>query len=626
MSPDAAAQAGQADAQQARLDAALLAALVAVDPAGLGGVCLKGGTAEARRRWLDLLRSMLPKEAPVRTLPRRCDDSRLIGGIDLARALVSRVVEVSPGLLPEADGGLLVVLGAEQLSRGVAARIAAAIDCGSVRLERDGLQRDLAARFAVVAYDDGIDDETPPPDALTDRLAFHMDMEHAQAHFTAEDGADLVKRVGTARGLLREVELPPDALEALCAVALRAGIMSMRAPLLAARAARVVAALDGRIGVCPQDLRHAAALVFAHRARHAPAAAAEAEEPDGATDSRAQGQEDVPPPPSSEASTDSSPPDSAPPDSTPPDSTPPDAKDERKALEDILVAAIATAMPEIEMPQKQEARGAKLAGHQGRMPAGRDGPTGGRPLGSRAGVPRGGARLALVETLRAAAPWQRLRRRGEARRTLRPGGATRHVVEIRSQDLRVERLEQRSETLTIFVADASGSAALARLAEAKGAIQTMLARCYARRDRVALVAFRGTRAEVVLPPTNALARAKRLVAAVAGGGGTPLACALDLTLELTAQARRKGQRVNVVLLTDGRANVCRDGTGNRRRAAQEADAAALALRLASVPTTVVDTSPQPRPEAARIAQQAGARYLPLPHAGAERLAAAFAHG
>ena len=132
----------------------------------------------------------------------------------------------------------------------------------------------------------------------------------------------------------------------------------------------------------------------------------------------------------------------------------------------------------------------------------------GRPA-SGAGSPRPARRLNLVETLRAAAPWQPMRRRER-------GGAGAARVEVRPDDFRVTRFKQRTRTTTIFVVDASGSAALNRLAEAKGAVELVLADCYVRRDHVALLAFRGRGAELLLPPTRSLVRAKRSLAGLAG--------------------------------------------------------------------------------------------------------------
>ncbi|MBC7580035.1 MAG: VWA domain-containing protein, partial [Tardiphaga sp.] len=180
----------------------------------------------------------------------------------------------------------------------------------------------------------------------------------------------------------------------------------------------------------------------------------------------------------------------------------------------------------------------------------------------------------------------------------------------------------RSETATIFVVDASGSAALHRLAEAKGAGELLLADCYIRRDQVALTAFRGAGAEVLLPPTRSLARARRSLAGLPGGGGTPLAAGLGAAGLVADRVRRRGQTPTVIVLTDGRANIARDGAQGRPRAEQDAGAAARQLRAAGILSVLVDTSPRPGPMAAQFALEMGARYLPLPHADVTTLAQA----
>jgi magnesium chelatase subunit D len=243
----------------------------------------------------------------------------------------------------------------------------------------------------------------------------------------------------------------------------------------------------------------------------------------------------------------------------------------------------------------------------------------GRPAGVLRGDLRAGAKLNVIETLRAAAPWQPLRRR-EAAAT--GGSSARPRILIRNDDFRITRFKQRSETATIFVVDASGSAALHRLAEAKGAVELLLADCYIRRDQVALISFRGNIAELLLPPTRSLARAKRSLAGLPGGGGTPLASGLDAAFALADVIRRKGQTPTVILLTDGRANIARDGGQGRPRAEEDAMSAARQLRAAGVTAVLVDTSPRPGPSGAQLASEMGARYLPLPHADANVLSKA----
>lgn len=150
----------------------------------------------------------------------------------------------------------------------------------------------------------------------------------------------------------------------------------------------------------------------------------------------------------------------------------------------------------------------------------------------------------------------------------------------------------------------------------------MLADCYIRRDQVALISFRGAIAELLLPPTRSLARAKRSLAGLPGGGGTPLAAGLDAAFVLADSIRRKGQTPTVILLTDGRANIARDGGQGRPRAEEDATSAAQQLRAARIQSVLVDMSPRPGPLAEKFAAEMGARYLPLPHADAATLSKA----
>ena len=206
----------------------------------------------------------------------------------------------------------------------------------------------------------------------------------------------------------------------------------------------------------------------------------------------------------------------------------------------------------------------------------------------------------------------------------------RHVL-VRPDDFHIARRAQRRETTTLFIVDASGSAALHRLAEAKGAVELLLADCYVRRDKVALVAFRGTTAELVLPPTRSLVRAKRALAGLPGGGGTPLALALDTAAEVASSLLRRGGTPLLVLLTDARANITRAGLPGRAQAGADALASARVLRSLGLGTLVVDTSPSAHrpgvasgsPSMARqVAIALDALYLPLPQVDAKRLSQA----
>ena len=357
--------------------------------------------------------------------------------------------------------------------------------------------------------------------------------------------------------------------------------------LFAIAAAQAHAALNGRDAVAAEDLAAAARLVLAPRATQLP--------PQDKSD-------DAPPPPE------------------PPGSEDETAEREEQSdipLDDIVLEAASAAIPPDLLAQMAEGLAQRGAGGSG---AGRKrkSQVRGRPLAARPGTPDRGARLALVDTLRAAVPWQPLRRRE------RPDDGTNSGMIVRKDDLRVRRFEERAGTVTIFCVDASGSAALARLAEAKGAVELMLAQAYVTRSEVALIAFRGEQAELLLPPTRSLTRARRALAQLPGGGGTPLAAGLGLARELGELTLARGRTPFLVFLTDGRANIAADGTPGRAKAAEDVQAAAGAIARGGFDAMVIDISPRPSPEAGQLAKAMRARFLALPAADAGALHAAVA--
>jgi magnesium chelatase subunit D len=566
-------------------DAMLAAALIAVDPVGLGGVRLHGGAGPIRDRWLEIFRSCLPATTPIRKLPPAISDGRLLGGIDLAATLQSGRPVVERGLLAEIDGGVLLAVMAERLEASTVAHLNAVLDAHEVVVERDGLSLRQPSAFALVALDEGIDDEEAAA-SLRDRLAFSIELGGlSQAGLTAPSyDADFVQ---DARGRLRRVTIADEFIEVLCAAAVSLGITSLRAPLLAIRAARAVAALAGETAVRRDDVEAAARLVLAPRATMLPAPAeqqAEQQQPDDS------GQSDQ------------------------------DQRDQAPLDDVILDAAQAAIPPDILRQIQDQTLGRRRSATAGKQGTARNDPRRGRPIGVRRGELRAGARLNVLETLRVAAPWQPLRRKTRGAAENAAAGRSRLLIE--KDDFRITRFRQRSATSTIFVVDASGSSALQRLAEVKGAVELMLADCYIRRDEVALIAFRGTDAGLLLPPTRSLTRAKRSLAALPGGGGTPLSKAIDAAAKLALAIRSKGQSPTIVLMTDGRANVSRDGQGGRAVAEAEAQEAARQLGATGIPVVLVDTSPRPQASAEKLANAMHARYVALPYADAARLSRA----
>ncbi|MBC7675189.1 MAG: VWA domain-containing protein, partial [Rhodoferax sp.] len=244
--------------------------------------------------------------------------------------------------------------------------------------------------------------------------------------------------------------------------------------------------------------------------------------------------------------------------------------------------------------------------------AARSGNRRGRPLPSRPGRLGGGARIDLVATLRVAAPWQTVRR-------AQTGRVVAGVL-VWPSDIRVKRFRETSDRVLIFAVDASGSSAMARLAEAKGAVELLLAQAYARRDHVSLLAFRGRAAELILPPTRSLVQTKRRLAGLPGGGGTPLAAGLELAMDTAGRAAARGLTPTIALLTDGRGNIALDGSADRVAAEADALRMAAGIRRSAVPTVVIDTANRPQPGLKVLAGALGATYIALPRADANKLA------
>jgi magnesium chelatase subunit D len=590
---------------------------LAVDPEGLKGLWLRSRTGPVRDRVIAAL-AALP--LPVRKLHPSLGDEALFGGLDITATLAAGRPVKSEGLL--AHPAALVLTMAERCPAGLAARLAQALD---------------APGHCLVGLDEGAEAEEALPSALADRLALFLTLDgiaDADAPPFVIDSAALAG----ARARLGGIRQPAVAAERLAGVALRLGISGLRAPLLALRLARVLAALRGHAGIRREDILTAAELAFAHRATILPEEAA--------------------------------PENSRPPDA--PEPNPQDSEATSDSLdlpEELILEAVRAALPTDLLDRLAAARAARaLQGGTGSGEA-RTGHRRGRPLPSRPGKPSAGHRLDLIATLRAAAPWQAVRRAEAERRLLlapalplpsplgrgvAPGTAADLRSEliapmqpappsplvgkgwgggaplpkdmrlhIRPSDLRIRRHQERTERVIIFAVDASGSAALARLAEAKGAVELLLARAYARRDHVALIAFRGAGAELMLPPTRSLVQTKRRLSGLPGGGGTPLASALKLAAETAIRARARGLTPVLVMLTDGRANIALDGSAGRERA--EADAALMSRlwRGTGAASVVIDTASRPEAGLKRLSQALGGTYLPLPRADATRLSSAL---
>ncbi len=541
----------QANWQRARLALGVLA----LDPAGVGGLWLRARSGPVRDRFMQEVRRILPD---ARRIHPNIEDEALLGGLNLTATLSTGRVVTSEGLL-SANAPLVLTM-AERCPPRLAAHLGATLDQGGPGL---------------LALDEGVDEEAPP-EALTERLGLFISLDGlTQGDLLGpEDPLDL----DTARDRLPKLTCTAEQVDTLVIMAAKLGIDSLRAPLFALSAARSIAALLGNNSVTSADLGLAAELTFAHRAVFQPESAEEAPAPPDAPN----------PEPGSEAESDTS----------------------HDLPDEILLEAVKASLPPDVLAQLADARRIRARPTGTGAGARHRGNRRGRPVQSRPGRPGSDARVDLIATLRAAAPWQTIRKQS---------ALIERAVHIRKDDIRLRRYETRSDRLLIFTVDASGSAAMARLAEAKGAIEILLGEAYARRDHVALVAFRGEGAELLLSPTRSLVQTKRRLQALPGGGGTPLAAGLKLALETAHTASARGMTPTVVLLTDGRANIALDGTANRGQASSEADEMARLIDAAGVSALVIDTALRPQPALNALSQTLSAPYIALPRADAHRL-------
>lgn len=536
-------------------------AALSVAPNALRGMILRARAGPVRQRFEEAL-TLLP--LPVRRIHPSIDDTQLFGGLNVAASLSAGHMVRDRGIA-DTPAALILPM-AERTNARLAARLAQMLDADTGHV--------------MLLLDEGVEPDENAPASLANRLAFHCDLGDlrlAEAPSHALDGALLEE----ARKRYADVTFSSTCIADLVTAAACFGIDDARAPLFALCCARALAALDNAKSVGPDHLHDAAALIYPCRATRIP--------------------ENMPEPPKDEAN----------PEKT--DETTAAGDDLADIPDTLLIEAVAVHLPAdlLAGQERKRASGSRDAGAgagQRRL-----GNRRGRPLPFRPGRHGGTARIDVVATLRTAAPWQVLRRKH------RPTGAR---LIIFPSDIRVRRFEERSDRLIVFAVDASGSAAMSRMAEAKGAVELLLAQAYVKRDRVALVAFRGTCAEVLLPPTRSLVQAKKRLSALPGGGGTPLASALQYSLEIASQGKRAGFSPNLAILTDGRANIPLNGRTGRSEALTDAKAMARQWALSGFPAVVIDTSARPGPQGRDLANWLAGQYLSMPRADAECLGSA----
>ncbi|MCF8215744.1 MAG: magnesium chelatase ATPase subunit D [Chlorobium sp.] len=593
--------------------------LLAVDPS-LGGVVIPSAVGSGKSTLARAFSGILPEGTPFVELPLNVTEDRLIGGVDLEATLASGVRVVQHGVLSKAHGGVLYVDSLSLLDSSAVSHIMDAMSRGEVLVEREGLSEVHPANFMLVGTYDPSDGEVRM--GLLDRIGIIVPFT-AQNDFRARkkivntvlgkrDAEDTQDELNMLKGLIQaareqlpHVSITSEQVQALIQTALSLGVEGNRSDIFTVRAALASAALAQRSDVEEDDMKLAIKIVLIPRATRMPEREAEEMPP----------QEEPPPPEEPEAEDEEAPADT-------PDSdaeSDEEQKDTPDMIEELMMDAIETELPDnilnISLASKKKAksgsRGEALNNRRGRF------------VRAQPGEMRSG-KVALIPTLISAAPWQETRRRDK-----KMAGRPKTALIISKDDVKIKRFRDKSGTLFIFMVDASGSMALNRMRQAKGAVSSLLQNAYVHRDQVSLISFRGKQAQVLLPPSQSVDRAKRELDVLPTGGGTPLASALYLGWETAKQARTKGiSQIMFVLITDGRGNIGLQAAfdpdavkPSKEDLEKEIEALSGSICADGIAAIVVDTQMNylSRGEAPKLAQKLGGRYFYLPNAKAEQI-------
>ena len=595
-------------------DLRLALLLTAVHP-GIGGVLVRGEKGTAKSTVVRALAALLPPVAAIPGCRFGCDpvapdsscpdgphaasaghsarparlielpvgatEDRLVGSLDLQRALTEGISVYQPGLLAAAHRGVLYVDEVNLLPDHLVDVLLDAAAMGRSHVERDGVSISHAASFLLVGTMNPEEGELRPQlldrfgltvevaasrdvetraEVIRRRLCYEADPAGFAAGWRGEDVA-LAQRIAVARSVLPGVTLPDGELRRIASVCAAFEVDGMRADLVLARTALANAAWRGADVVSADDVRIAARLALPHRCRRDPF-----DQPGLDSEQLEDALQDADHPPD------------PPPDGPQGGGASPDMETYRGDLAaDNPDMSPCRGENDRPMPAPTAPFRARLLALPG-LGAGAPG----RRSRARTSIGRTvrastieGSGLHLLGTLAAAAPHQHSRgRRG-------PG------LVVHRADIRRAVREGRESNLVLFAVDASGSmAARARMSAVSGAVLSLLRDAYQRRDKVGLISFRGTQAQVVLPPTSAVDAAAARLRTLRTGGRTPLADGLLRSARVLAAERLRdpARRALLVVLTDGRAT--HGGMDN-------ALAAAGLLRRDGVASIVVDCESGP---------------------------------
>ncbi len=602
------------------------ALLIALVNRRAGGLLIGGAKGTAKSVLVRSVQSLIGSQKML-TLPLNVTEDMLFGSIDLEAAVSLGEKRFSPGILARATDNILYIDEANLLRQEL---LTAALDANSAginNVERDGISCSHEVRTTIIATMNP--EEGTLPGHILDRFGMYADMQALQdigqrveviqrdlayskntlvfCEQYAEATAAMAAKVKAARKLLPQVEISEAMLMLAAQLCSQAFCAGHRAEIYLLEAARAIAALADRSYVLPQDVEEAAQFVLPHRMRkppeQLPEQSGQQDEQDSEDcaddndDNENEQQDSQLPPPSldnGDASEDAA-----------NDEQEQDYQDEQQnQLENKLAPEeqLADVDKSFRLPKMllDMGKDQSVRRGSGKRSITRTDLKQGRYV--RAELPKAKVEdLAFDATIRAAAPYQRLRE------------ANGCALNIKEEDLRQKVREKRIGNTFLFAVDASGSmGARERMRAVKGAIFYMLQEAYQKRDRVGMIAFRRDRAEVLLPITRSVDMAQKRLAQLPTGGKTPLADGLALSLQTLAMLNKRDSELKPILIvvTDGRAN---------KVAAEEKDPVAAAVAIAEkiakakITSVVIDTEADfiKLGIAKKIAVAMGANYYTL---------------
>lgn len=530
--------------------------LCSMAPHTFGGIVFKN----ASEAHISHLRGLFRSEAiPPTILQPFYTLTDLVGGVDAVSSMSTGKLVKQPGLL-EKPGWFIQMMG-EKLPLENQAVISKQIDEQKIG--------------PILIFDESRQDDPDVLQKISDRLAFEIDLINVR-HCDFKPA-----KPSPFDNENHQPHITRNQQEALALAAVKLGVYSIRPVIMAQNAAKSLASLNGRDLVSGSDLKLASTLVLSHRA-----IVIQSDEPDQTDDSLDENK------------------------ATEKDEGDELNSEQTQLLKDMIIEAVKANLPDDLINQmrisKKELVKTSKTGFGTKIRA----KVRGRPKPSINGRPNGHDRIEILTTLRQAAPWQKLRRRQQP---------DRKGLIILPGDLQIQQFENRSERVIVFVVDASGSAAVARLAEAKGAVELMLANAYSKRDFVALIGFRDQFAQVLLEPTRSLVQAKKNLSSFAAGGGTPLASGLEKALKLAERSRQSSKTPIIAILTDGKANIDLSGKPGRDAAMDDAQKVAKIARETKISSIFIDVGRKSNPKLFDLAQIMDAQYVNLPRANAKDL-------